>query len=116
MSRYFVLFSIPARVIDHWRETTPPEQMKAASEQMMGDWQKWMAEHGKNIVDRGAPLGKTKRVTSGGTADIRNDLNWYLIVEGESHDAVAQMFAVHPHLRIPEAAVEIMAIPETVGM
>jgi len=116
MNRYFALFSIPARIVDEWQKNTPPEQMKAASEQMMTAWHKWMAEHGKNIVDRGMPLGRTKRVTAQGIADIRNDLNWYLVLDAESHDAAAKMFATHPHLQIPEAAVEIMAIPHPPAM
>ena len=116
MNRYFVLFSIPGRVIDEWRKNTPPEQAKAASEQMMAAWQKWMEDNGKSIVDRGVPLGKTKRVTANGVADIRNDLNWYLIVDAESHDAAAKMFTTHPHLQIPEASVEVMAVPAAPGM
>jgi hypothetical protein len=116
MNRYFVLFSIPGRVVDEWRKNTPPEQMKAASEQMMGAWQKWMEQHGKSIADRGVPLGKTKRVTAQGTADVRNDLNWYLIVEADSHDAAAGIFASHPHLQIPEASIEVMAIPNPNAM
>ena len=116
MNRYFVLFSIPGRVVDEWRKNTPADQVKAQSEQMMGAWQKWMQDNGKSIVDRGVPLGKTKRVTANGVADIRNDLNWYLIVDAESHDAAAKMFTTHPHLQIPEAAVEVMAVPQAPGM
>ena len=111
MNRYFVLFSIPGRVIDEWRKNTPPDQVQAQTEQMMGAWKKWMEDNGKSIVDRGMPLGKTKRVTAKGVADTRNDLNWYLIVDAESHDAAAKMFTTHPHLQIPEASVEVMLVP-----
>ena len=116
MNRYFVLFSIPARVVDEWQKNTPPAQMQAATEEMMGAWKKWMEDNGKSIVDRGMPLGRTKRVTKSGVADIRNDLNWYLIVDAESHDAAARMFANHPHLQIPESSVEVMAIPHPPGI
>jgi hypothetical protein len=111
-----VLFSIPARVVEEWMKNTPPEKMKAASEDMMGAWKKWMEDNGKSIVDRGTPLGKTKRVTAQGVSDARNDLNWYLIVDAESHDAAAKMFATHPHLQIPEAYVEVMEVPHPPGM
>lgn len=116
MSRFFALFAIPARVIDEWVKTTPEDKRQAMSQEMMGAWQNWMAENGKYIVDRGAPLGKTKRVTSNGVADIRNDLNWYLILEADSHEAAAKIFTSHPHLQIPEASVEIMAIPNPSAM
>lgn len=116
MSRFFALFAIPARVIDEWVKSTPEDKRQAMSQELMGAWQKWMAENGKYIVDRGAPLGKTKRVTAKGVGDIRNDLNWYLILEAESHEVAARIFTTHPHLQIPEASVEIMAIPNPAMM
>lgn len=116
MNRYFVLFSIPARVVEEWIKNTPPEKMKAASEDMMGAWKKWMEDNGKSIVDRGTPLGKTRRVTAKGISETRNDLNWYLIVDAELHDAAAKMFTSHPHLQIPEAYIEVMAVPHPPAM
>ena len=116
MSRFFALFAIPARVIDEWVKSTPEGKRQEMSQEMMGAWQKWMTENGKYIVDRGAPLGKTKRVTSNGVADIRNDLNWYLILDADSHETAAKIFTSHPHLQIPEASVEIMAIPNPSAM
>ena len=78
MKKFFALFSIPASVVDEWKKSTPPEKMKAASEEMMGAWKKWMTDHEKSLVDKGKPLGKTKRITANGVSDVRNDLNWYL--------------------------------------
>jgi hypothetical protein len=116
MKKFFALFSIPASVVDEWRKATPPEKMKAATEEMMDAWKKWMMDHEKQLVDKGSPLGRTKRVTANGVSDVRNDLNWRLIVEAESHEAAAKMFADHPHLRIPAAAIEVMEIPDRPGM
>ena len=86
--------------------------MKAATEKMMGAWENWTKAHEKNLVDRGAPLGKTKRITASGISDIRNDLNWYSIVEAETHDAAARIFLDNPHLQIPQAFIEVMEIPQ----
>jgi hypothetical protein len=116
MQKFFALFSIPASVVEEWRKHTPPEKMKVASAEMMGAWNKWMTDHDKNLVNKGAALGKTKRITAKGVSDVRNDLNWYLILEAESHEAAAKMFADHPHLKIPEASIEVMEIPERPGM
>ena len=116
MKKFFALFSIPASVVDEWRKNTPSEKMKAAAEEMMGAWKKWMTDNEKNLVAKGSPLGKTKRVTASGVSDVRNDLNWYLILEAESHEAAAKMFVDHPHLRIPESSVEVMEIPDRPGM
>src|SRR5262245_38139583 len=100
MKKFFALFQIPASVVEDWKKNTKPDEMKAASQKMMNDWEKWMKAHEKVLVDKGAPLGKTKRVNSQGIADIRNDLNWYSIVEAESHEAAAKIFADNPHLQI----------------
>lgn len=116
MKKFFALFHIPASVVEEWKRNTPPEKMKAASEDMMQAWAKWMKDHEKMIVDRGMPLGKTKRVTAQTISDIRNDMNWFLIAEAESHEAAAKMFAQHPHLQIPGASVEVMEIPPMSGM
>ena len=81
----------------------------------MEAWGAWMGRNEAHIVDGGAPLGPTKRVSRPGIADARNDVTAYVIVEAESHDAAARMFEGHPHFAIfPGDAVEIMeclAIP-----
>jgi hypothetical protein len=78
-------------------------------------WGHWVAAHRASIVDTGAPLGRTKSASPDGIADTRNALAAYTIVEAESHDAAAQLFADHPHFTIfPGDSVEIMeclAIP-----
>jgi YCII-related domain len=72
-------------------------------------WMRWGKEHAKSIVDTGTPLGKTKRVDAGGVSDTKNMLTGYTIIEAESHEAAARLFASHPHFSIfPGEAVEIM--------
>jgi hypothetical protein len=112
MSKFFVLFEIPAATADEWRKTTSPETMKAQSDELMAAWSKWMAEHRGAFVETGAPLGRTKRVTSGGISDVRNDLSYYAIVQADSHEDAAALFAGHPHLRIPASYIEVLQIPE----
>jgi hypothetical protein len=116
MKKYFALFMIPAATVDEWKRNTKPEDMKAASEKMMRDWEKWTKAHQSNLLDKGAPLGKTKRVSSNKISDIKNDLNWYTIVEADSHDAAAKLFADNPHLQIPGSSIEVMEIPANPGM
>ena len=116
MKKFFALFLIPGSVMENWRKTTPPEAMKAQSEEMMRAWGKWMKDHEKILVDRGGPLGKTKRVTAQNIADIKNDLGGYLILEAESHEAAAKIFVGHPQFMIPEASIEVMEIPSMPGM
>src|SRR5437870_4855253 len=74
---------------------TIAEMMKATPEQMktgMDDWMKWADGHKKEIVEMGAPLGKTKRVTNSGMSDTKNEITGYSIVQGDSFDSVAKIF------------------------
>lgn len=72
-------------------------------------WMRWGEEHRASIVDVGTPLGKTKRTDASGVSDTRNMMSGYVIVEAESHEAAARMFANHPHFSIlPGQSVEIM--------
>lgn len=108
MKKYFVLFCIPAAAIDEWMKTVDEATRKEQSDKLMKEWEQWMAEHASSIVDRGLPLGKTKRVTHVGIEDVRNDLNWELMIQAESHEAAAELFKNHPQLQIPSAYIEIM--------
>ena len=74
-------------------------------------WAAWGSAHAVNIVDGGAPVGRTKRAGPDGIADIRNAITAYTIVEAEDHDAAARMFENHPHFTLfPGDSVEIMEI------
>jgi hypothetical protein len=96
--------------MQEWMANTPEAERKAQTDKMMQDWQTWMDTHKANIVDNGNPLGKTKRVTTSGVADTKNDLNYYIIVQADSHDAAAQMVKDNPHLMIPDSYVDVMEI------
>jgi hypothetical protein len=77
----------------------------------MEAWGKWMADHGDAVVETGGPLGKTKRVSKSGIADVRNAVAGYVVVRAESHEAAARMFENHPHFAIfPGEAVEVMEV------
>lgn len=108
MKKFFVLFCIPAAAIQEWMATVDEATRKEQSDKMMREWQDWVTAHEGSIVDKGLPLGKTKRVTAEGIADAKNDLNWYLVVEAESHEAAAELFKGHPHLQIPTSYIEVL--------
>lgn len=72
-------------------------------------WGKWVETHRDAIVDTGAPLGKTLRVSKDGIESIRNALTAFTIVQAESQEAAAKMFEGHPHFMLfPGDSVEIM--------
>ena len=83
----------------------------------MQAWQAWMTSNAASVVDMGGPLGKTKRVSTQGIADVRNDLGGYTIVQAESHEAAAKLFENHPHFtNFPGDAVEVMERMPIPGM
>ncbi len=114
MKKFLVLYLAPVSVIEEWSKTDP-ETRKVAEEKMRGDWIKWMSDHAKMITDTGAG-GKTKRVSSSGTSDTKNDIMLYSFVEAESHEAAAKSFEGHPHLQIPQSSIELMEVRPITGM
>jgi hypothetical protein len=90
---------------------TPGAQMpdEATMAKGMQAWGAWVAAHYDRIVEMGGPLGKTKKVSADGIADIRNNISGYVVVEAQDHEAAARMFEDHPHFSIFHGeAVEVM--------
>lgn len=82
---------------------------KAREAQGMKAWMDWMTTHASVVVNPGGPLGKTKRASKSGVADIKNNLSGFTIVKAETHEAAAKLFENHPHFTIfPGDSVEIM--------
>ncbi len=106
MKKFMVLFMAPSEAMAEWMKK-PMEERKEAEDKMRADWNTWMGAHA-GVITETAGLGKTKRVTQGKVEDTRNDLMLYSLVQGESADAVAQMFTDHPHFGIPGATIEVM--------
>ena len=70
-----------------------------------------MEKHQAVIAGTGGPLGKTKRVSPQGIADVSNDLSGYVVVRAASHEAAAKLFEGHPQFTIfPGEGVEVMPI------
>lgn len=108
MQTFMVLFLAPVSVIEEWMKT-PQEEREVAEKKMREEWDIWMSSHASMIKETNAG-GTTKRVTSSGVADTKNDIMLYSIIEAESHEVAANAFLGHPHLSIPQASIEVMAI------
>ncbi|MGH8259351.1 MAG: hypothetical protein ACREUG_06630 [Steroidobacteraceae bacterium] len=110
MKRFMAIYSGSATSDNHarWERLDEAERGRRQAAGMKA-WQEWMAAHQAAIVVVGGPLGRTKRASRDGIADIRNQMDAYVIVEAESHEAAARLFENHPHFAIfPGDAVEIM--------
>ncbi len=108
MQRFLVLFLAPASVIESWMKTTQADR-EIAEKKMHEDWDAWMSVHASMIKETAAG-GATKRVSVAGVSDTKNDIILYSLVEAESHELAAKAFEGHPHLGIPQASIEVMAV------
>jgi len=89
----------------------PEAQRKAKEQEGMAAWKGWMEKNHATVVAGGGPLGKTKRVSAQGIADVSNDLGAFVVVRAASHEAAAKLFENHPHFSIfPGEGVEIMPV------
>jgi hypothetical protein len=111
MKKFIALYLAPISALEQMKKATP-EQMKAG----MDAWMKWAKKNEKSIVDLGAPLGKTKRITAAGIGDTRNGITGYSLVHGDSLDSVGAIFEGHPHLQMQGAWIEVLECMPIPGM
>src|SRR5205814_10592944 len=83
-----------------------PEQQKAG----MDAWLAWGKKAAASIVDMGAPLGKSLRVTKSGASSSSNDLGGFSILQAESKEALAETLKGHPHFMMPEGFIEVVEL------
>jgi hypothetical protein len=110
MKRFMAVYTgNPSALENYGKRFASEEQRKANDMKGMNAWMAWAQKHAGSIVEDGGPLGRTKRVTKDGIADVRNNLAAYTIVEAESQEAAARLFLDHPHFTVfPGDGVEIM--------
>jgi hypothetical protein len=106
--QFMVLYLAPPQVLSDWAKTDPAIR-KAAEESMRSGWDRWMRDNAKMLRITEA-AGKTKLVSAAGISDTQNDIMLYSIVQADSHESVAQAFAKHPHLGIPQASIQVMEV------
>ncbi|HEY6451008.1 MAG TPA: hypothetical protein VIX87_00245 [Steroidobacteraceae bacterium] len=98
-------------------DALPEGDRRAKEREGMAAWKAWVERHQNVIVAMGGPLGKTKKVTQRGIDDISNDMGAFMVVRGDSHEAVARLFEKHPHFTIfPGDCVEIMPVLPVPGV
>lgn len=106
MKYFTVIYMAPMAAIADWMKK-PEIERKEEEAKMKGEWNAWVEIH-KDTVLKTIALGKTKRVSVSGVEDVKNDMMLSSYVQGESAEAVAELFKNHPHLGIPGATIEIM--------
>jgi len=111
MKKFLVLYKAPLASFEQMMQATP-EQQKAG----MDAWMAWSQKAGSSIVDMGAPLGKSLRVTPSGASPTKNDLGGYSILQAESKEALAATMKDHPHFMMGDGSIEIVEVMPVPGM
>jgi hypothetical protein len=89
----------------------PEAERKAKEKAGIAAWKAWVEKHQAALVAMGGPLGKTKKVSDKGIADVSNEMGAFTVVRAASHEAAAKMFEKHPHFTIfPGEGVEVMPV------
>lgn len=110
MKRYLAVFTGTPSARSRWEALSESEreQRKARG---IAAWKKWAGDNAAAIVEMGGPLSRTKQVSAGGIADIRNNLGAFTVVQAESQEDAAKLFLNHPHFTIfPGEGVEVMEV------
>lgn len=109
MKKFLVLYRASQDAFAQVMKSTP-EQQKAG----MDAWTAWGKRAAAAIVDMGAPLGKSLRVTQRSAEPVFTDLGGYSILQAESKEALAAVLKEHPHFMMKDGfidIIELMAIP-----
>jgi len=110
MKHFLAIFTGSPEALGSWKALSAEELAQRRAEGVKA-WQAWVQKHRAAIVMMGGPLGKTKRISASGLADIRNHMTAYSLVQAESHEAAAKLFEGHPHFTIfPGDGVEVMEV------
>jgi hypothetical protein len=111
MKKFLVLYKAPTSAFEQMKKATP-EQQRAG----MDAWMSWSKSAASLIVDMGAPLGKSLRVTPAGHSPTTNDLGGYSILQAESKEALAEKLKGHPHFMMPDGTIEVIEFMPIPGM
>jgi hypothetical protein len=108
MPRFLAIYTMPNENVARFRALPRAEQDEIDNRGVPA-WGEWEARHATAIVERGAMVGKTLRVTKAGIVPATNDICGYLVLEAETIEAAAKLFEDHPHLQIfPGETIDLM--------
>lgn len=93
MTKYIVLYHMPAEAMAEMPEMTP-EQMQEG----MKPWMEWAERCGDALVDLGTPLGAGQALTTAGSTDSDKGVAGYSILEADSMDEAKKLLENHPHM------------------
>ena len=108
MAKYLILYNAPEKAGEFMAQSTP-EQIAAGR----AAWIAWKDEATKSVgFEFGSPVQVVGRVTSAGVEESDTIASGYSIMESDSQDAVMEALANHPHLKRPQASIDVLEMLE----
>jgi hypothetical protein len=111
LKRFVVLYNSPVPASEQMANSTP-EQRKEG----MDAWMAWAGRAGEAIVDLGAPLQATSRITAEGKDGSGSQASGYSLLQANSRDEIDALLTDHPHLKMPGASIEVFEALSMPGM
>ena len=96
MKKFLVLYTAQTSAMENMAQMDGEAKNKE-----MAKWGAWMEKVGSGMVDMGAPLGSTAKVSKEGDSETPSNLVGYSILQAESMDEVKKLLEGHPHLEMP---------------
>jgi hypothetical protein len=108
MPHFLAVYTMAPEALARFRER-PEDEQNAVDDTGLPAWEAWEKTHATMIVDKGGMVGGTLRASPSGIAPSSNAICGYIVVEAQSIDEAAAIFADHPHFSIfPGDGVDIM--------
>jgi hypothetical protein len=111
LKRFLVLYNSSVPASEQMASATP-EQAKAGMEA----WMAWAHKAGDAVVDLGAPIQATARISANGAAGNDSQASGYSLLQGNSREDIDALLADHPHLKLPGSSIDVFEALPLPGM
>lgn len=111
MAKFLILYRSTATAGDQMAAGSPEQAQEG-----MQQWMAWSQRTGPALVDLGSPVGNSRLVPAGVTAQTGTPIGGFSVLEASSTDEVSTLLDGHPHLLAPGAAIEVLEYLPIPGM
>jgi hypothetical protein len=110
MPRFVAVYTMKPEDLAAFRARPKCEQ-EATDKAGLKAWAEWGKRNAAAIVATDVMVGKTRRVTTAGIVDARNQIAGFMIVEAADITAAAGLFQDHPHITVfPGDGIDVMPV------
>jgi hypothetical protein len=105
VKRFMVVYNSSISAMEQMAGSTPEQRQEG-----MEAWMAWGQKAGDAIVDFGAPIQASARITPNGVGAGDSQASGYSILQGNSADEINALIENHPHLKMPGASIDVLEL------